>query len=260
MPWRRVNSKTSSWMLLIAIIASPACSVDDRQLSSNRSPADIGTAGASCSKGTGQLCDYSGGDDAGTADASSGNVATCSSGIICPDLNDDNQPDQTETLASTPTFDQDIGADGSWNPEFGIGLGWNDTDACGRCDSGSISVTNQFAGTSSYGAVGGAMQCIVATPNELYTIMAMANPAAGSLGGVGLAFYETTDCSGDRIAAFNSAYAATESIWQKVNTNGMAPDSAQSVALRLVVAAPPGPLPNGAVANVLFDNVLVLKQ
>ena len=38
-----------------------------------------------------------------------------------------------------------------------------------------------------------------------------------------------------------------------------APDSAQSVALRLVVAAPKA-LPAGTYANVLFDNILVLAQ
>lgn len=176
----------------------------------------------------------------------------------CPDLNNNNLPDNTETLASNSTFDSD--SDG-WDAEPGVGLGWNVTDACGRCESGSISVTNEFAGTSGPYSVDGARQCISinANPGPNYIIMGEANPSAKSLGGVGLAFYASADCSGDAITSGNSSWAIPESAWQKVTTHLAAPDSAQSVALRLVVAAPKA-LPAGTYANVLFDNILVLAQ
>ena len=199
MNWRRAT-KTLNWVLVGATIGSSACGVDDRQLSSARSPADMGGAGSTCSNAN-QICDDGddAGTDAGTMGGSSSATTTCGSDL-CPDLNHNNILDNTETLASNSTFSQDIN---DWDPEPGIGLGWSGDDACGRCNSGSMDVTNSFAGTSgdfAEFAMDGGRQCIVAVRNKLYSIVARANPAADSFGGVGLAFYASKDCTGDKIA------------------------------------------------------------
>jgi hypothetical protein len=252
MGWRRVSKYNWQWVLIVgAATASPACEVDNRQLSGVRLAADMG--GAGCGSGAVQDCNSSDGGDSGTVGGSSGNAATCAN-RICPDLNNNNVPDDTETLALNPTFEGDIN---DWDPETGVGLGWNNIDACGRCDSGSISVTNQFAGTASPYALVGARQCISAIPGRLYEIMGRANPSADSFAGVGLEFYASADCKGNKITSFNSSLVMTESIWQKATARGTAPDSAQSAALRLYVAAS-APPPAGLYSNVLFDNILVL--
>ena len=252
MRWQRVNFNIWLWALVGGVVA--ACAVDDRQLSTARITDDMGGAGTgSGGCGAVQLCDSSDGGDSGTIADASSNVAPCATGL-CPDLNNNNVLDQTETLASDPTFDTDIG---NWDPETGVGLGWNGNDACGRCDSGSISVTNQFAGTSGGLAAEGAAQCLGVTPNRAYLIMGRVQPAANAFGGVGLQFFATSDCSGEKITSFNSPSVATGSVWQIAGVSGMAPDSAQSVLIRLYVTAN-APETGGNYANVLFDNILVL--
>ncbi len=248
----RASLLTRQWVIVGVSIASTACAVDDRQLVSARLTANLGGAGGAggaggCSNGASQDCSSFDGDDSGTTGDASVIAATCGSGI-CPDLNNNNLPDNTETLASNSTFDSD--SDG-WDAEPGVGLGWNVTDACDRCESGSVSVTNEFAGTSGPYSVDGARQCINAKPGQHYVIVGAADPSADSLGGVGLAFYASADCSGDAITSGNSSLAIPEWAWQKVTTHLAAPDSAQSVALRLVVAAPTLP-PAGIYANVLI--------
>jgi hypothetical protein len=256
MLWQRVSLKIWLWTFIGAIVGTAACAVDDRQLSSARVTADMGGAGTgSGGCGAVQLCDFPDGRDSGTLADASINVAPCTTGL-CPDLNNNNVPDQTETLAPNPTFDTDIS---NWAPETGIGLGWNSNDACGRCDSGSIAVTNQFAGTSGGFTAEGATQCLQATPNRVYLIMGRAQPAASAIGEFGLQFFASTDCSGDKLAVYNSPPLAPESDWQLGSTSGTAPSSAQSVAIRLIVTAS-APPSGGIYAYVLFDNILVLTQ
>jgi hypothetical protein len=90
--------------------------------------------------------------------------------------------------------------------------------------------------------------------------MGRAKSAAESFGGFGLEFFESADCSGKQLSSITSHFVvAADSIWHSESISWVAPDSAQSVALRLLVAAP-APLPEGSYANVLFDNILVLAQ
>ena len=248
--WRR-------WALIGATTVAPACAVDNRQLTTERTTANMGGAGSAGGSGCGanQVCDSTDGGDSGVTSADSGTLA-CATGL-CPDLNSNNVPDNTETLALDPTFDSDIS---DWDPETGAGLGWNGSDACGRCDSGSLSVTNQFAGTSGDFIANGAKQCLQATPKRLYTIMGRAKPAADTIGGLGLEFFASTDCSGSKLSSINSPFAETaDSVWHWEAASGVAPDSTQSVALRLIVAAPVPPTGSNY-ANVLFDNILVVSN
>jgi hypothetical protein len=163
-------------------------------------------------------------------------------------------PDNAESLVKNSTFD--VGTD-NWDFEIAIGLVWNIADACGRSDSGSASVTNQFAGTSGSASVGGANQCILANPGRIYAIMGQVMPATQSFGGFGLEFYSTSDCSGDALVSYNSSVITAATSWQKATVSGAAPDSAHSVAVRAVVAAS-APLPANQYASALFDNILVV--
>ena len=121
-------------------------------------------------------------------------------------------------------------------------------------------MTNQFAGTSGDFIANGAKQCLQATPKRLYTIMGRAKPAAESFGGFGLEFFASADCSGNKLSSINSPFAETaDSVWHWEAASGVAPDSTQSVALRLIVAAPVPPTGSNY-ANVLFDNILVVSN
>ena len=265
----RVSPKAWRWCVLIGAALVPACAVDNRQLTTERTTANMGGAGSagwgSC--GAAQVCDPPDGGDSGVTSADSGAVP-CVTGL-CPDLNGNNVPDSAETLVLNPTFNSDIN---DWDPETGVGLGWNGSDACGHCDSGSIAVTNQFAGTSGdilvNGAsqsgediaVGGARQCIQANPKRLYTIMGRAKPATDSFGGLGLEFFAAADCSGNSLSVINSSFIeSADSVWHWQAVSGVARDATQSVALRLIVAAAAPPT-GGNYANVLFDNILVLSK
>lgn len=256
--------------LVSAICALFACSVDDRQLVGSNGTIDEGQGGSSSVSsggsgsggggGAGQGCNPSNddGDDSGMTGGSSGASPTsCAQGGtagICPDLNVNNIPDNAQTLVQNSTFDSGIA---DWSTEFGVGLGWIKTDACGRSDSGSLSVTNQFAGTTSQNSVVGAVQCITVSPGRLYALMGNANPSANAYAGFGLAFHAAADCSDAAITSYNSPLITVDSQWSKQTTSGPAPDNAQSVAIRLLVAAPT-PFPAYTYASALFDNVLVL--
>ena len=238
-----------------------ACQVDNRQLAGVTWP---GTGSTSSSTG-GRKCNNSGNMDSGTNGGASSTSTACSPGgspsAICPDLNNDNVPDDTQSLVTNSTFDLDT--DG-WNFELGVGFGPNNDDACRRSDSGSISVTNQFAGTSGSAALVGVTQCLGVSSGAIYSLTANVTPSEGYFGGVGLAYYVSADCDaskdhpGPPEKQFNSTRVESNNAWQVAVTSGVSPNDAQSVAVRLFVGAP-APPEAGNYANGLFDNILVLK-
>jgi len=241
-----VISKASVAFLIVLGIS--ACSVDDRQLLAISTKPDVG--GPNC----GQIPDCDTQDD---IDAGGAWKLDQSCTGLCPDLNHNDLIDTSETLVSNLSFNADI--DG-WNPDMGVGLGWNGMDACGRCDSGALAVTNQYAGTSGDIAVGGARQCLTIEPNQRLEVMARVNPEPESLGGIGLDFYASTDCSGDTIKglSISSPLVVTDSQWQRASTPGTASDATHSVSIRLFVSA--SVKPKAGFANVFFDNILVTSK
>jgi hypothetical protein len=241
-----------------------ACQVDHRQLTGvSWTPDTAGTGSASSTTGGigTQTCPSNNtpNSDAGAEGGStSAYNATCGQGgqaATCPDLNENDVPDDTETLVDNATFEYDT--DG-WDFETGVGLGWNVADACARSDSGSMSVSNQFAGQAGANALNGARQCLDVAANHIYAAWANALPSAGSFGGLGLAFYTSTDCSGTPTKQFNSTLVEPNGSWQVTSISGAAPEDSHSVAVRLFMGAPAA-LEAGVFANVYFDNVLLLK-
>lgn len=176
---------------------------------------------------------------------------------MCPDLNENNVPDDAESLAEGSTFNDSTEG---WLFELGVGFAWNKDDACGRTSSGSISVTNQFAGTGSADALNGARQCITGiASNRIYALMANAKPAEPAFAVIGLAFYASTDCSEEKpLKQYNSTALEAGGGWRKLSVSGASPEASRSVAVRLLIGAA-GALPDRTVANGLFDNVLVLS-
>ena len=122
------------------VVMSLACQVDHRQLTGVSWTPDTAGSGSAASSAGGngaQNCpsNTTANTDAGAEGGStSADSTTCGQGgqhATCPDLNENNVPDDTETLVDNATFEYDT--DG-WDFETGVGLGWNVADACGRSD------------------------------------------------------------------------------------------------------------------------------
>ena len=239
-----VDLRIGVWVLLATAGSLSACSVDDRQLYGVTQTSDVGAPNC----GLVPDCDVSEVEDAGKAV----NFGQLCAGL-CPDLNHNEVTDSEETIVDNSNLNGDIAG---WSADPGIGLGWNRTDACGRCDSGSVSVTNEFAGTSGDLAIGGARQCQTAEPGKSYEAMARVNPDPESVGRIALEFYESDDCTTAKTNTFNSPLITEDGKWQRASTPGTASDKAHSVSVRLVVGAPVQP--KVGFATVFFDNVLVV--
>lgn len=253
----RTRISNPFWCAVLGLGACLPCScgVDDRQLSGVSWTPDSATGGRSTINGTGgERCNT----DAGFAKGGAvGAESTCSGGQLCPDLNENNVPDDAESLAEDSTFNDSTEG---WIFELGVGFAWNKDDACGRVSSGSISVTNQFAGTGSADALSGARQCVTGiASNRIYALVAEAKPTEPAFAAVGLAFYSSTDCSDEKpLKQYNSTAAESDGGWRKLSVSGASPETSRSVAVRLLIGAT-NALPVKAVANGLFDNVLVLS-
>lgn len=253
-----------NWQLILVTATTlvlPACEVDDRHLLGVTSNADTaGTGSASSGGSVDPLCTDPGESDAG-ATGGTGSTVFCPNGgtaSICPDLNSNNIPDSQESLVPNSTFDAPFTSDSvGWVTEVGTGFGWNPEDACGHSDSGSISVTNPFAGGTGPNITNGAMLCLSVAPGHIYVMIANAKPVKDSLAGLGLAFHTSSDCSGDALTQFNSNFIINDGYWHKSTTSGVAPEDAGSLAVRLIVAAPK--TPSSGFGNSLFDNILVLE-
>lgn len=244
---------------------SVACQVDHRQLTGVTWTPDTAGSGSAANPSGGngaQNCASKGtlNSDAGAAGGSTSGMSgtTCAQGgqqATCPDLNENNVPDDAETLVDNATFEYET--DG-WDPELGVGVGWNTADACDRADSGAISVSNQFAGLAGANALNGARQCLDVAASHVYAVSANSLPSSAGFGGLGLAFYTSPDCSGTPTKQFNSALVEPSGTWQLTAVSGVAPEGSHSVAVRLFMGAPAA-LEDDVFANVYFDNILLVK-
>lgn len=249
---------------IAAFSMAVACQVDHRQLTGVSWTPDTTGSGSAAGSTGGSGTQNCPSNNSPTSDAGAGGGSTsvhngtCGQGgqlATCPDLNEDNVPDDTETMVDNATFEYDT--DG-WDPELGVGLGWNLADACSRNDSGAMSVSNQFAGLAGANALNGARQCLDVAMNHVYAVSANSQPSPGCFGGLGLAFYTSTDCSGTPTKQFNSALIEPNGSWHVTTISGAAPEDSHSVAVRLFMGAPEA-LEVGVFANVYFDNVLLVK-
>ena len=265
MPCMRPHGMRCPGKLSLAVFCiSVACEVDHRQLTGVSWTPDTAGSGSAASSAGGNGTQNCPGNNTPNSDAGANGgspsvySASCSQGgkhAMCPDLNENNVPDDAETLVDNATFEYDTGG---WDPELGVGLGWNVIDACGRSDSGAMSVSNQFAGLAGANALNGASQCLDVAASRVYAVSANALPSAGSFGGLGLGFYTSTDCSGTPTKQFNSTLVEPSGSWHVTSVSGAAPEDSHSVAIRLFMGAP-APLEDGVFANVYFDNILLVK-
>ena len=75
-------------------------------------------------------------------------------------------------------------------------------------------------------------------------------------GAVFALFYASGDCTGAQLGVVNSPSQSTAGSWRVLHDSGRAPAHAQSLKLRLAVVQ----TPQAAAAEVLFDNVLVVRE
>lgn len=146
-----------------------------------------------------------------------------------------------------------------WTPELSAAQSWDAThDADSSSASGAISVTNLTVADFDGMTMSGSRQCLAtaAAAHSLSTSVFIPTGTAGGSGGVNIAYFATTDCTGPPSGVFTSALVGTTNTWKSVTAITWTPAGAHSMAVRLVALKP---FKNTPFA-VLFDNVRLELQ
>jgi len=201
-------------------------------------------AGGIAGTGTGGMCP----SDLQNADAGE-------NGGGCPDLDRDCVSDCEETLVENASFNRDTTG---WFPDDNLNVGWSTNDTIGHPSSGVLGAENLFTADQEGSLMLGASQCVSIIGGLNYVFLAQVSvpsDAGDTDAGFQLLFYDTAQCTGERIDVTVSTLV-NKSVWQVVSLAYRAPLAAKSVAMRLVVRKPYRQAP----AAVLFDNVLVRPE
>jgi hypothetical protein len=143
-----------------------------------------------------------------------------------------------------------------WKEEFGAKAEWDTNDSSAGAGSGSLAVTNgnvvDLAGFSEAGA-----RFCLGPPGGSYWFGAdvfLVAPAGGAMGGLEVAYFASTDCSGAAIKSVAGTLVQAAGKWTRTQTGAAAPSSdLHSLAVRAVAIKPF----RGSALKVLFDNVIV---
>lgn len=212
-----------------------------------------------------RVLDAKGGDAANLSTCNSAAIGACgSSGAAamsanqapspCNDLNDNQILDRFESILDNSALDSDSG---SWDLEMGIGVGWNQLDACAASDSGSLNVTYQKSAVVKGNASAASVQCRTAQAEQTFSMSAMIYPrASGTEGQVGIAFFSSPDCAGTPLDIQTSAAATEIGAWARQTTAATAPTGSVTLQARLTVGRADWQV-NAAQADALFDSVLL---
>jgi hypothetical protein len=169
-----------------------------------------------------------------------------------------------------------IGGIEPWTAEpLAITARWSKDDADGSDESGSIAVINTMHGSNSGFAPGGAMQCLTASPGEVFGMAAdifipeeqgdglpamgeLPGPPFASQAGLGLLFWSTADCSlaSATQGSFQTNLVEEAGKWHHVEGSAVAPSSAVAVSVRALTIKPFRQF----AFEAHFDNVLLQRK
>jgi hypothetical protein len=241
-----VESRLCDWrarLVVLAVLALPACALDQRELSQE------GDGG-----GRGGSAPSTGGTGAGGNAPPGWNAPPPPA---CVYHGEEVEPG-CETLVENPGFDTT--AEG-WPGQIpSVVVGWNDLDAAGGAESGSIKVDSTLFSEDAEGVVIlGAVQCVPAEGGGVYDVRADAFiPKQDAEGAAGLTmlFYKNTTCDAGVAGtdlSFTTPLVTDVDKWVEVSGRFIAPSGVGSMQVELVVGKHFAPRSFKA----LFDNVLV---
>jgi hypothetical protein len=166
-------------------------------------------------------------------------------------------PDCQETLVTNPGFDQTATA---WTADLGVTAAWNSTDGSGNPASGALAVINGNMPSGSGNTAAAASQCVSPVTGgasySIWTQVQIVSTQTNVLGGVGVWYYTSSDCSGAIEHVTPPQMISMANSWQVVTSTDTAPADARSMRVRLVAQKPFQQQP----LVVWFDNVLLKKN
>jgi hypothetical protein len=241
-----IESRLGEWrtaLVLLAVLAQPACALDNRQLSQ-----DEGGSG-----GKGSAPSFAGGGAGGSAPAGWNAPAP----PACVYQGEEVEPG-CETLVSNPGFDSTVEG---WPGQIpSVVVGWNERDAAEAPESGSITVDSTLFSEDAEGVVIlGAVQCVPAEGGAVYDVRAdtfIPEQAADGAAGLTMLFYKNADCNAGVAGtdlSFTTPLTTAVDKWTEVSGRFIVPPGVGSMQVELVVGKHFAPRSFKA----LFDNVLV---
>jgi hypothetical protein len=173
----------------------------------------------------------------------------------CPDLDENEVLDCDETLAKNATFDSNAA---SWAAETGVEVTWDEDDAHGKDDSGSLDLENVSVAERDGLVMLGARQCFDLDGDAVYQIgaeISVREEGEDRQGGFQFIVYSGPLCTGDALHIVNSARVTT-SDWRAPTITYLTPTVAQSAAMRFITLKQF----RDASVSIRIDNVLVRKE
>jgi len=164
--------------------------------------------------------------------------------------------DCEETLIKNGEFRTDTSG---WNLEAEVTKEFFGLDADQSSSSGAVRVSNTLVADSPATTMSGISQCVAVVPGAKYLLFTQAFIPVGQGNGFAansLFFFSNASCKGFLVDVFTSDTSSVLNTWTKSISRPVAPTTAQSVLVRLVVGKPfrqPG-------LQVLFDNVLFRRD
>jgi hypothetical protein len=230
------DSRTGLARTLLAVaLLSAGCSLDTRTLGG----AELG--GTSGSSGSGA--------------AGSGSQAGSRPSIDLPvcSYSEANVEPGCESIVSNAGFAETIDP---WAVEpLAIAAFWDEGDADGSADSGSISVINSMHGVNVGLASGGVLQCLPASPGQVFGMAGDVYIPEGQ--GEGLpAVSENCSQTSPTSASFQTNLVQDTGTWTHVEGSAVAPDSAKSMSVRVLTVKSFKQFKFKAI----FDNVLLQRE
>lgn len=235
-----------------------ACSLDERTLYEGPSKPDNMNEGALGRGGSStELAATSGTSTNGQPLGQAGEAgAPSGEPLPCPDIDANLLRDCSETLIDDAGFDH---REVAWQPESDVAAAWTPDDAQGDPTSGALTVENSSFSEFGSGIVTrGVGKCLDADAGTSYLLLAEVRvPAAEAqgAGGVSVWFFSEPDCQGGAHAMPIPLLSVTPG-WAVTQLKALAPASARSMRVRLVVSKPLAAPP----FQVAFDNVLLREE
>lgn len=149
-----------------------------------------------------------------------------------------------------------------WSPDGSSSRRWSNNDATANDASGSLAVTNEYAGAGVGLSSAGSSQCLSLAARSGYHVCVdylidgTTEPGAGAAAGVNIVLFNEEDCKGTVSSNHSLPTASATDGWHTLKANLAAPplkSSFKSMLIKLVSIKPHAE----AEQTVLFDNIRI---